>query len=89
MYTRNSQQRADRPERRLLPEPSFIPCADPLLTAQERSTLCTTANLAAQGNPFESYNGVNYPGLNMDIGRRNVEGGRPHRRPSSPMRRAR
>jgi outer membrane receptor protein involved in Fe transport len=54
---------------------SFVPCADPLLTAQERSTLCTASNLAAQGNPFETYNGVNYPGLNMVIGRRNVEGG--------------
>jgi iron complex outermembrane receptor protein len=54
--------------------PSFIPCADPLLTKQEVATLCTAANLAAQGNPSESYNGVNYPGLNMEIGRRNVEG---------------
>jgi len=54
---------------------SFVPCADPLLTAQERATLCTAANLAAQGNPYETYNGVNYPGLNMVIGRRNVEGG--------------
>ena len=37
--------------------------------------MCTPANLAAQGNPFESVNGVNYSGLNMYIGRRNVEGG--------------
>ena len=37
--------------------------------------MCTPANLTAQGNPFESVNGVNYSGLNMYIGRRNVEGG--------------
>ncbi len=55
--------------------PSFIPCADPLLTAQEQATICSTANRTAQGNPFETFNGVNYPGLNIYILRRNVEGG--------------
>ena len=74
MYTRNSQNAQIAPSGDFF-QNSFVPCADPLLTAQERSTLCTTANLAAQGNPFETYNGVNYPGLNMVIGRRNVEGG--------------
>jgi iron complex outermembrane recepter protein len=55
--------------------PSFVPCANPLLTAQEVATLCTPANLAAQGNPSESYNGKIYPGLNMEIGLRDVQGG--------------
>jgi outer membrane receptor protein involved in Fe transport len=54
---------------------SFIPCADPLLTAQERTTICSPANLAAQGNPTQTIGGVAYPGINMYIGRRNVEGG--------------
>ncbi|MGH8138402.1 MAG: TonB-dependent receptor domain-containing protein [Steroidobacteraceae bacterium] len=50
---------------------SFIPCNDPLLTAEERGTICSPANLAAQtpaGGPTPS-------GLVLDIGRRNVEGG--------------
>jgi len=55
--------------------PSFIPCADPLLTAQERVTLCTPANLTANGGAYEVWDGKNYPGLNMYIYRRNVEGG--------------
>lgn len=54
---------------------SFIPCADPLLTAQERGVICSPANLAAQGNPSQTIGGVNYSGINMYIGRRNVEGG--------------
>jgi iron complex outermembrane receptor protein len=54
---------------------SFIPCADPLLTAQERSTICSPANLAAQGSPSQTIGGVTYPGINMYIGRRNAEGG--------------
>ncbi len=53
----------------------FIPCADPLLTAQEVATLCTPTNIAANGGNYEVYNGENYPGLNMSIFRRNVEGG--------------
>jgi iron complex outermembrane receptor protein len=55
--------------------PSFIPCADPLLNASQKAVICNPANQAAQGNPYEVYNGVNYPGLNMYILRRNVEGG--------------
>jgi iron complex outermembrane receptor protein len=74
MYTRNYSQAQIAPSGDFF-EPSFVPCADPLLTAAESATLCTPANLAAQGNPFETYNGVNYPGLNMGIERRNVEGG--------------
>ena len=54
---------------------SFVPCADPLLTAQEAATLCTAANLSASGASYEVYNGKAYPGLNLVIGRRNVEGG--------------
>jgi len=55
--------------------PTFIPCADPLLTAEEKATICSPANLAAQGNPTRTVGGVTYTGLNMYIGRRNVEGG--------------
>src|SRR5579864_8913777 len=74
MYMRNSSQAQIAPSGDFFNN-SFTPCASPLLTAQEQATLCTPANLAAQGNPFETFNGVNYPGLNMYIGRRNVEGG--------------
>jgi iron complex outermembrane recepter protein len=41
--------------------------------------VCNAANQALEGNPYETYNSgagnVNYPGLNMYILRRNVEGG--------------
>jgi iron complex outermembrane recepter protein len=47
---------------------AFIPCNDPLLTAQEQSTICSPANLAAQGNP-------NPAGLTISVLRRNAEGG--------------
>jgi len=52
---------------------SFIPCSDPLLTAQEKAAICSAA--AAQGNPSQSINGANVTGANVYIGRRNVEGG--------------
>jgi iron complex outermembrane recepter protein len=74
MFTRNSSEAQIAPSGDFY-QASFVPCADPLLSAQERATLCTAGNLAAQGNPTETYNGVTYPGLNMEIGRRNVEGG--------------
>src|SRR5215469_7635598 len=54
---------------------AFIPCANPLLNAQEVATLCAPATLTAQGNPTETFNGVAYPGVNILIFRRNVEGG--------------
>jgi iron complex outermembrane receptor protein len=58
---------------------AFIPCADPALNANEVATLCAPAVLAAQGNPYETFTqgGVttNYPGVNILLGRRNVEGG--------------
>jgi iron complex outermembrane receptor protein len=44
--------------------PTFIPCADPLLTAQEKTAICAAG--VAQGTPS---------GANLYIGRRNVEGG--------------
>src|SRR5262249_12463886 len=47
------------------------PCSDPLLTAEEQGIICSPANLAAQtpaGGPTPT-------GINMYIGRRNVEGG--------------
>jgi iron complex outermembrane receptor protein len=45
---------------------SKISCANPLLTAAEKAAICSPANLAAQGSTT---------GINMYIGRRNVEGG--------------
>jgi outer membrane receptor protein involved in Fe transport len=54
---------------------AFIPCTNPLLSAQEEGILCSPANLAAQGNPTETVGGVTVPGLNMYVYRRNVEGG--------------
>src|SRR5215469_14714290 len=74
MFMRNQQDAQIAPSGDFFAA-SFTPCASPLLTAQEVATMCTPANLAAQGNPSEVYNGVTYPGLNMYIGRRNVEGG--------------
>jgi iron complex outermembrane receptor protein len=74
MYTRNYTQAQIAPSGDFFQQ-SFIPCADPLLTAQEVATLCTPANLLANGSHSEVYNGVTYPGLNMLIARRNVEGG--------------
>jgi len=74
MYTRNDSQAQIAPSGDF-GQPSFIPCADPLLTAQEVAVLCAPAVLAANGNPTETYNGVTYPGVNMVILRRNVEGG--------------
>jgi outer membrane receptor protein involved in Fe transport len=74
MYMRNSMSAQIAPSGDF-GQTSFIPCADPLLTAQEVATLCTAGNLAANGGNYEVYNGKQYPGLNMYIGRRNVEGG--------------
>jgi outer membrane receptor protein involved in Fe transport len=74
MYMRNSSAAQIAPSGDFF-NPSFIPCANPLLTAQEVSTMCTPANLAANGGASETFNGVTYPGINMYIGRRNVEGG--------------
>jgi outer membrane receptor protein involved in Fe transport len=74
MYMRNEQAAQIAPGGDF-GDASFIPCADPLLTAQEVSVICNPANLAAQGNPYETYNGVKYPGVNMYPLRRNVEGG--------------
>ena len=54
---------------------SFIPCSDPLLTAQEHDVICSKANIAAQ-TPTKGPNaGIAPTGINMYIGRRNVEGG--------------
>ena len=47
----------------------FIPCNDPLLTAQEQSTICSPANLAAQGQPAVG------GGIRISVLRRNIEGG--------------
>jgi outer membrane receptor protein involved in Fe transport len=74
MYMRNSSSAQIAPSGDFFLN-TFIPCASPLLTAQEAATMCTPANLAANGGASETFNGVTYPGLNMYIGRRNVEGG--------------
>jgi len=67
MFTRNTTRAQIAPSGDFFLN-SFIPCNDPLLTAEERTTICSPANLAAQGNPSPA-------GINMYIGRRNVEGG--------------
>jgi iron complex outermembrane recepter protein len=74
MYMRNSMSAQIAPGGDFF-DYSFIPCADPLLSAQEVATLCTPANLAASGGSYEVFNGKAYPGINLLIGRRNVEGG--------------
>lgn len=66
MFTRNTSQAQIAASGDFFNQ-SFIPCNDPLLTAQEKSILCTSAN------PVVDNNGVQ--GINMYIGRRNVEGG--------------
>ena len=76
MYMRNSMNAQISPDAYFLGYPPvFIPCADPLLTHEEFATICTPANLAANGGNYEIYNGKNYPGLNIYLGRRNAEGG--------------
>jgi len=74
MYMRNSMMAQLAPSG-AFGMSAFIPCADPLLTAQEVATLCTPATLAANGGDYEIYNGVSYPGLDLYVLRRNVEGG--------------
>jgi iron complex outermembrane recepter protein len=74
MYMRNSMSAQIAPSGDFAAS-SFIPCADPLLNASEKAAICNPAFQAAQGNPFETFNGANYPGLNLYIARRNVEGG--------------
>jgi len=74
MYMRNSMSAQVAPSGDFLYS-SFTACADPLLTAQEVAILCTATNLAANGGNYEVYNGKQYPGLNLYIGRRNIEGG--------------
>ena len=74
MFSRNTTQAQIAPSGDFFLN-SFIPCNDPLLTAEEQTTICSPANLAAQGNPTQTIGGVVTPGINMYIGRRNVEGG--------------
>jgi outer membrane receptor protein involved in Fe transport len=56
----------------------FVPCVDPLMTAQEESIVCAPGNAAAQAaaglQTSETVNGTTYPGTSFYLGRRNVEG---------------
>ncbi len=56
----------------------FVPCADPLLSAQEASVICAPGNAASQAaagfQTGETVNGTSYPGATFYLGRRNVEG---------------
>jgi iron complex outermembrane recepter protein len=56
----------------------FVPCADPLMTAQEMSVVCAPGNAASQAaaglQTSETVNGTTYPGTSFYLGRRNVEG---------------
>lgn len=56
--------------------PQNISCANPLLTAQELSTLCNATNLA-ENQAYAAQNGINLPPneVHLYIGRRDVEGG--------------
>jgi outer membrane receptor protein involved in Fe transport len=78
MFTRNLTQAQIAPSGDFFTA-SFIPCNNPEMTAQEQSTICSPANIAAQAaagfNTTEVINGVPVNGINMYIGRRNVEGG--------------
>jgi len=74
MYMRNSATTQIAPSGDF-GNPSFIACADPLLNASEAAVICNTTFQGLQGNPYETYLGKNYPGLNLYIARRNVEGG--------------
>jgi iron complex outermembrane receptor protein len=65
MFTRNTSQAQIAPSGDFFTT-TFIPCNDPLLTAEERGVICSPANLAAQGQT---------DGMDLLIGRRNVEGG--------------
>jgi iron complex outermembrane recepter protein len=73
-YVRNSMSAQIAPSG-TFGDTTFIPCADPLLTAQEIATLCTPTNIAANGGNYEVYKGESYPGLDLLVFRRNVEGG--------------
>jgi len=76
MFTRNTSE-AQIAESGDFGNHSFTPCNDPQLTAQEAAFLCSAANQAAQGFPTEVVPGFAAPvaGVNLVIGRRNVEGG--------------
>jgi outer membrane receptor protein involved in Fe transport len=74
MYMRNESSAQIAPSGSFF-QPAFIACANPLLTAQEAAAVCAPGNVAANGGAFETLNGVSYPGINMYVARRNVEGG--------------
>ncbi|HYL02095.1 MAG TPA: TonB-dependent receptor [Steroidobacteraceae bacterium] len=69
MFTRNRSQAQSAPSGSFFTS-VFVPCNDPLLTADEQAQICSPANLAAQGET-----GAANPGITTYVGRRNVEGG--------------
>ena len=71
MFTRNTADAQIAPSGDFF-QRSFIPCNDPLLTAQERTAICAAA--VAQGSPVNPVTGVG-TGAFLYIGRRNAEGG--------------
>lgn len=71
MFTRNSSTAQIAPSGDFFNN-SFIPCNNPLLTAQEAAAICAAG--VAQG-ASQVINGVVTPGANLYIGRRNAEGG--------------
>jgi iron complex outermembrane recepter protein len=75
MFTRNTSE-AQIAESGDFGDGSFVPCSDPLLSAQEASVICSAANQTAQGFPTETVPGIGtVAGANLIILRRNVEGG--------------
>jgi outer membrane receptor protein involved in Fe transport len=60
-------------------ELSFIPCSDPLLTAQEKTAICNASAINTAGGTGTTQNVTGFAnpvtGANVYIARRNVEGG--------------
>ena len=74
MYMHNSSQAQIAPSGDFF-NPSFIPCADPLLTPQEVCDHLHAGEPRGEGQPDRDVQRRHLPGINMYIGRRNVEGG--------------
>jgi outer membrane receptor protein involved in Fe transport len=72
MYTNYNSQAQIAPSGDFF-QSTFIPCSDPLLTAQEKTAICNAATI--QGGT-QTVNGLGtVTGATLYIGRRNVEGG--------------
>ena len=81
MFMRNSVNAQIAPSGAFSVTAAFIPCANPLLNASELAVICPGGNPAPGGASSETFTDpktgitTTYPGTNVGIGRRNVEGG--------------